>query len=329
MPVSSSVRLTLISTAIVALSACSGGGQFAPSSGATVSLSQGRSLGGSPLAVQARPDTVKDFAFGSDNASGVYEYNRSGQDQAPLQEITDGLKYPYGIWIGDAPSPDLYVADEGNSNVVVFGAPSYTSTTITYQDTGQIPSSVTQCGNYVYAGNLIDNATSYGSATVWKTGKPKPSKVVSNGETWVSAQGIACDPTSGNVYVAFLYSYAGPGGIDEYTPGLGGKPTLLPMSPGYPGGIAVDKKGDIAVTEEFSGTVEFYHPTSSSPFQTVTGFSSPVGVAFEASDSDIWVADQGANKLYRVAVKTSKKLDTITKPGFKALSGAATIPADH
>jgi hypothetical protein len=329
MPVSSSVRMTLITTALVALSACSGGSQLAPSSGANSSLSESRSFGGNALASQARPDTVKDFAFASDNSGGVYEYNRSGQDQAPLETITDGLKYPYGIWIGDSPSPDLYVADEGNSNVVVFGAPSYTTTTITYQDTGQIPSQVTQCGNYVYAGNLLDNATSYGSATVWKTGKPKPSKIVSDGQTWVSVQGIACDPTSGNVYVAFLYSYAGPGGIDEYTPGLGGKPTLLPMSPGYPGGIAVDKKGDIAVTEEFSGTVEFYHPTSSSPFETVKGFSSPVGVAFESSDADIWVADQGANKLYRVAVKTSKVLDTITKPGFKALSGAATIPADH
>jgi sugar lactone lactonase YvrE len=141
--------------------------------------------------------------------------------------------------------------------------------------------------------------------------------------------GIACDPKTGNVYVSFLYSYAGPGGIDEYPAGLAGKATTLPMDPAFPAGIAVDKAGDILVCEAFAGTVEYYHPTVANSFKEVKGFASPSGVALEKSDSYMWVADQQANKLYRVQIKTQKIVDTITKPGYKSLAGVATVPADH
>jgi sugar lactone lactonase YvrE len=61
----------------------------------------------------------------------------------------------------------------------------------------------------------------------------------------------------------------------------------------------------------------------------VKGFASPSGVALEKSDAYMWVADQQANKLYRVQIKTGKIVDTITKPGYKSLAGVATVPADH
>jgi|HubBroStandDraft_6_1064221.scaffolds.fasta_scaffold443127_2 hypothetical protein len=336
MSVRVSTRILLGASALALLSACSGFGQVAPSSAPLPGTPQGASQAfQQPIdSLGVSPDkTPKTLVFGSDNggqsSSGeAYMYNRSGQNQAPLLTYTSGIKFPWGMYIGAAPAPDLFLANEGDANVLVYGAPDYATLKFTYNDPGQIPETVAQCGNYVYAGNVLNTGGTVGSATAWKLGTAKSSKTVSS-VNYQNVTGVACDPTTGDVYVAFLYSYAGPGGIDQYPPGLAGKAKTLGAEVAFPAGIAVDKKGDIAVTEALAGDVELFHPTATTPFQTVTGFESPVAIAFEKSDTIVWVADQGKNSLYRVKLATSAKMDTITKPTFHSLAGAATVPADH
>jgi hypothetical protein len=331
MSIPSSTRALLATATVALLSACSGASQLAPSIGANTAASQSQAASlnaGNTLTADIAASTPKNLVWAADNGGDVYEYNRSGQDQTPLQTLTTGLHFPYGMYIGASPNPDLFISNEGDSNILVYGAPTYTTNTFTYNDAGQLPNSVAQCGNYVYAGNLLDTGGNIGSATAFTLGKAKAIKTVSS-SNYVNVTGIACDPKTGNVYVAFLYSYAGPGGIDQYAPGLAGKATTLPMDPAFPAGITVDKAGDILVCEAFAGTIEYYHPTVADSFKEVKGFSSPAGVALEKSDTYMWVADQQAKKLYRVQIKTGKIVDTITKPGYKSLAGVATVPADH
>jgi hypothetical protein len=322
----------IAATAVALLTACSGGAQLTPSG-----VPGGNALQSfrQPIdALNFSPTTTpKNLVWGSDNGSqssqgAVYMYNRGGQDQAPLLTLTSGIKFPSGLYVGAQPSPDLFVANEGDANLLVYAAADYATLKFTYDDPGQIPETVAQCGDYVYAGNVLNTAGTVGSATAWILGTAKSKKTVSS-SNFQNVTGIACDLTSGVVYVAFLYSYAGPGGIYQYKPGLTGKPVLLPAQVAFPAGIAVDKKGDIAVCEALAGDVEFFHPADATPFQTVTGFESPVGLAFEKPDTIMWVADQGKSALYRVKISTSAKLDTITKPGFNSLSGTTTVPADH
>jgi hypothetical protein len=149
MSIPSSTRALLATATIALLSACSGASQLAPSLGANSAASQsqaGSLNAGNTLTADVSPLTVKDFAFASDNGGDAYVYNRSGQGQAPLDTLTTGLHFPYGMFIGAAPNPDLYISNEGDSNILVYGAPSYTTNTFTYNDSGQLPNSVAQCG---------------------------------------------------------------------------------------------------------------------------------------------------------------------------------------
>jgi hypothetical protein len=323
-------RAILTVSAIVLLVGCAGGSSLSPRAVAP-DAAHARAPGGSSEA-RAEVKTPKKLTFASDDASPttgvVYAYDRAGSDQSPLFGLTDGLEAPAGLYVGSAPHADLYVANEGLASIAVFGAPSYGTQNFSYADPGQLPASVAQCGNFVYAGNVLNTAGTAGSATAWNLGNATATGSVSNAN-YSNVTGVACDEKTGTVYVGFLYSYAGPAGIDAYSPGLSGSATSLAGVPASSScGLTVDQRnGDIVLCD--GGTIDFYDPVKRAVVKEVSGFDVPAQVAFEKSDAIMWVADYGTNALYRVRVSSGARLDVITKPGFTALGGTATVPADH
>ena len=110
--------------------------------------------------------------------------------------------------------------------------------------------------------------------------------------------GLAVD-AKGNLYVNNIGNSQG-GDIAIYAPGKS-KPRTTIKTTGYYG-IAVDSKGDIFATS-VAGSVYGYKPGAKKPFETIGGFTNPVGIAID-SKNNIWVADDTASKVYTIPAGT-------------------------
>ncbi len=92
--------------------------------------------------------------------------------------------------------------------------------------------------------------------------------------------GLAVD-AKGNLYVNNIGNSQG-GDIAIYAPGKS-KPRTTIKTTGYYG-IAVDSKGDIFATS-VAGSVYGYKPGAKKPFETIGGFTNPVGIAIDSKNN--------------------------------------------
>ncbi len=116
-----------------------------------------------------------------------------------------------------------------------------------------------------------------------------------------SPQGLAVD-SKGALYVSNVGSAPA---ITVYSPGAD-KPHLRIPTTGYYG-IAVDSNGDIFGTS-IAGTVVGYRRGKKTPFETIGGFSNPVGIAVDAKNN-VWVSDDSASKVYVITAGTKQVKD--------------------
>ena len=131
------------------------------------------------------------------------------------------------------------------------------------------------------------------------TPNPSAEGSITNGIS--NPQGIAVD-SKGSLYVSNVGSAPA---ITVYSPGKE-KPRLRIPTTGYYG-IAVDSKGDIFGTN-VGGTVVGYRPGKKKPFETIGGFSNPVGIAVDGKNN-VWVSDDSVNKVYVIAAGTKQVKD--------------------
>ena len=137
------------------------------------------------------------------------------------------------------------------------------------------------------------------SVTVYRprsSGNVTPSAIISGDKTMLSRpSGLALD-SAGNLYVSNRGGPAGPGSITVYSAGSSGDvpPTRVigRLLPGgfAPAGIALDKRGDIFVTNAAGGNVEMFPAGSNgsvAPQEVVpgacAGLNGPQGLALDAA----------------------------------------------
>jgi hypothetical protein len=131
------------------------------------------------------------------------------------------------------------------------------------------------------------------------TPNPTAEGTITNGIS--NPQGIAVD-SKGALYVSNVGSAPA---ITVYSPG-NDKPHLRIPTTGYYG-IGVDSKGDI-FGASIAGSVVGYRAGKKTPFETIGGFSNPVGIAVDGKDN-VWVSDDSANKVYVIAAGTKQVKD--------------------
>jgi DNA-binding beta-propeller fold protein YncE len=267
-------------------------------------------------------------------AVSVFVYPSLGKstgllNEAPIATISGvatDLSYPQGIAV-DSTSGNIYVADSGAARVFVY--PSLVSSGTgtlheapieTIRGTLDAPLGIAldSSGNiYVadnYAGNvyvyppLSPTCTSASPCTITAA----PMDTISGTPTLLSSpEGLAVDPTSGNIYVAdngatsvFVYPALGGSGWSggTYSAGpidnISGAATELHS----PRGLALDStSGNIYVADDGTSNVFVYAegstgniPPSSASISTTmtTDLKYPQGIALDAS-GNIYVADQG------------------------------------
>ena len=276
-----------------------------------ISLLSGCSSGSAPAASPALPPihpvsqlrTMSSFyncpAHGSlkyvsdynNNVIDVYSGNFKGQ--APCGALTSHVSSPWGMSV-DAATHDLYVANDGHHNVLVFHR-GQTTPYDTYTDpSGQDPVDVALSPDgTVIASNLVrEDLKEDGSLSTWIAG-PNGGSFVGNfamptggvGQFLaISGDGtVFFDKLIGTTFEGSIYSVSCPNGSC-------GAQTELNASFAGPGGLSIDSSGDLRVVEGGAGLADTFElPRLHAKSFPVTGV--PAGIAINEFEHHWFMAD--------------------------------------
>jgi len=284
--------------AIAFLAGCSGGSAIAPKP----VLPQG---GDSFFSTRIGQHYVSHYScpatgpikYVSENANNVVDvFVGKFAGQAPCGQITSGLLSPWGLYV-KANTHDLYVANEGGSDILVFHrgqmAPynTYTDPTLQY------PTDVTVAKDgTVIASNIMGYPESSGSLSTW-IGGPNGGKFVGNfpmtnsfrgGYVTVQKNGtVFFDDIDLSTNDVALWSVSCPSGA------CGAQTKVAALSHDTPGGLGSDATDDLIVIESslknhgIADTFELPNPKPKTfPLQGTTW-----GMAINDLDNHLFVTD--------------------------------------
>jgi hypothetical protein len=242
----------------------------------------------------ADPDAAKKAAVivSDSGTNDVYVYTTAGK----LTATITGFNEPQGMG-GDA-AGDVYVADTGNSNILVYPN-TYKKVKATLTDPGQYPVGVdVSVAGVVGVTNIISTSDGAGSVSFYAKGATSPCVTVAN-SNWGRVYFGAFDK-AGNFYIDGESS----GGAVLAGVVKGGCKakaiTTLTTSNAisFPGGVAVSPTGKIVIDDQSGAAIYTYNPPVKNSLGTptttpLTGVSDPVTFAFTKTATDLWTADAG------------------------------------
>ena len=205
--------------------------------------------------------------------------------------ISDGISSPDGDWIDSA--GNLYVANYAGGPVNKYDHRG--NLTTTYSDRLRNPVDMTTDAS----GNLYVAEYSTDMVYMFQNGSTTASKWCNTG---IENEGVAVD-SKGNVYVSGATSISS-GEIIEYPAGsFGGacSSTALISTLGFPGGIELDRKGDLVVCDQSVG-IDVIQP----PYNTISGTITIPGArdyfhaALTARNDRLFVSDPLSTAVYVV-----------------------------
>ena len=245
----------------------------------------------------------------------IYCIKRGRTNQAPIGEITDGIKGPEGA-VTDAKG-NLYVTNTGAGTVTEY-ASGTTTVSFTYSAELSDPAGVAvDASQNVYVTNLGS-----GSVTVFPQKSNSPSLTISGIPYPID---VALD-SAGNAYVTSFTSSFSSGEILEYAPGST-QGTNLGIATKTPGGISLDESADIVTADQRLPGVLVFPPGMTSPSKTFAqNMNDPVPVRFNHSESQVFVGDSIENDVEVYSYPSGTLVDTITD-GIDGPEGVALDPA--
>jgi hypothetical protein len=249
------------------------------------------------------------------NYVSIYCVTGKRQNQAPIGEITDGINGPEGA-ITDSKG-NLYVTNTGANSVTEYAAGT-TSPSFTYSQGLSSPAGVAvDAKQNVYVSNLGS-----GAVTVFAQGVNTPSAQLTGIPFPID---VALD-AKGNLYVTSYTTSFSNGIILEYAAGST-QGTNLGMTVGGPGGIALDKSGDIVTADQRLPGVLVFPPGKTVASKTFAQtMNDPISVRFNRAESRVFVGDSIENDVNVYSYPAGTLVDTITD-GVDGPEGVALYPA--
>jgi|ERR1700722_4227723 hypothetical protein len=249
----------------------------------------------------------KSLIFVSDAADGVINiYPQAGTNQKMVGQIT-GLTQPQGITTDS--KGNLYVANTNSSNVLVYAPPYTGAPKMTISDSKEFPADVAVSSAGVVAITNICNAPkcrlNTGNVVLYAKGSTKSCATVSDSSFNFTRVMFAEFDSNGVLYIDGL------NGGYQTSFGLvtGGCSATSITNLGYvytvsfPGGIQIDKAGDIAFCDQVNQVVDTFAPPVNSAFGSpvsttpLSGSTFPLSIAILASGTNLYAADPGGSGL--------------------------------
>ncbi len=309
LPFAASSFVVLLAIAAPLLSACSGASSTPPLSSSSLQSSPDFAR-----APRAKKNCKSRLYVSSYKLDYVAIYCTKGTNQAPIGKITDGIDGPEGAAV-DAKG-NLYVTNTSNNTVTEY-APGGTKPSFTYSADLNYPAGVAVDGQQnVYVTNLTP-----GSLVVFAQGSNTPSEDLTG---LMYPIDVALD-ASGDAYVTVYTAGYGNGNVIRYKAGST-KAKNLGIVTDAPGGITLDKSGDIVTADQRLPGVLVFPPGKTSPSETfATNALDPDPVALDRSELQAYVGDAVGNAVYVYDYSSGKLVDTITD-GVDGPNGLALYP---
>jgi sugar lactone lactonase YvrE len=242
-------------------------------------------------------------------------YCANGQNQVPIGQITSGIDGPEGD-ATDAQG-NLYVTNT-DANTVTEYAPGTLTPSFTYTSGLSAPAGVTVDGK----GNVYVSSISSGAVEVFTQ---QTNSVTLTLTGFTLPIDVALDK-SNNVYVTTYNSSFSGGEIIEFPPGST-QGTNLGITTKGPGGIELDRRGDIVTADQTLPGVLVFPPGKTSPSHTFgQNMLDPDPVRLSRSDQRVYVGDAVGNAVYVYSHPGGALVDTITD-GIDGPNGLALDPA--
>ena len=343
-------QLLSAAAAIALLTACSGGSAIAPKTAppqAGARFLRGRvPLAISPLAqleFSARIGTRTshhNFIPYSCPAKGpikyvsdtpgtiIYIYTGKFAGQAPCGQITSGLLEPQGLYVKTS-THDLYVANTGYFNVLVFHRGQTTAYNAYTDPTGQYPVDVTMAHDgTVIASNIISQVGGNGGSISTWIGGPNGGTFVGNFPMTNDMEGLYITVQKNgtvyyndidNSYLGALWSLSCPAGA------CGAQTQVAGVSFGFPGGMGSDETDDLLAVDQTGFTADTFELPNPKP-STFPLIDGPVGMAINQLDHH-WITTHSFNCTAAEYIYPSGKLvGTVPSPACGILEGVAIDP---
>ncbi|HEY1868951.1 MAG TPA: hypothetical protein VGG70_11705 [Candidatus Cybelea sp.] len=241
-------------------------------------------------------------------------YCTKGHNQAPIGKITDGISGPEGASVDR--KGNLYVANTSAGTVTEY-APGKTTRSFSYSQGLGDPAGVAIDAKQ----NVYITCLSPPSLAVFAQKSNTPKLKITNLTFPID---VALDP-AGDVYVTTYNANFSSGEIIEYAPGstLGTNRGIVTKEPG---GIVLDKAGDIVTADQGLPGVLVFPPGKTQPSETFAQNTiDPDPVRLSRSEKQVYVGDAVGNAVYVYAYPSGKLVDTITD-GVDGPNGLAVDP---
>jgi sugar lactone lactonase YvrE len=241
-------------------------------------------------------------------------YCTKGHNQAPIGQITDGIGGPEGA--NTDRRGNLYVTNT-NANTVTEYARGSTTPSFTYSSGLASPAGVAVDGKQ----NVYVSSLSPASIEVFPQNVNSPTLKIATVPYPID---LALDAAA-NLYVTSYTPNFANGEIIEYPPGSS-KGTTLGIVTDAPGGITLDKAGDIVTADQRLPGVLVFPPGATKPSKTFAQNTlDPDPVRFSRSEQRVYVGDAVGNAVYVYAYPSGALVDTITD-GIDGPNGLALDP---
>jgi DNA-binding beta-propeller fold protein YncE len=243
--------------------------------------------------------------------------------QAPCGVITSGISRPRGIYVSRS-THDLYVAQEGAPNILVFHRGETTAYNIYTDPTLEIPRDVTVAND----GTVIVSNSLGPTISTW-IGGPNGGTFVGNFQmTNAQLGGYITVDKNGTVYYddfdngggGAIWSLSCPAGA------CGPQTRVAGVTLGGPGGMAIDDTGDLIVLDVRADTTDTFELPNPMPRIIHLRGVNPFGLAINKLDHHVYVADPSANNAQEYLYPDGKLVGTVKYTGRGDFWGIAVDP---
>lgn len=241
--------------------------------------------------------------FVSDAANGVIDiYPLAGKNQQMVGQIT-GLTQPQGITTDK--NGNLYVANTNSSNVLVYAPPYTGAPKRTISDPNEFPADVAVSSTGMVAITNICNAPhcrlNTGNVKIYAKGSTKSCATVSDTDFNFTRVMFAEFDKNGDLYIDGMNGgYQASFGLVTggcHATSIENIASIYTVA--FPGGIQIDKAGNIAFCDQGRQQVATFNPPENGAFGNpvsttpLTGSIAAISIAILASDLNLYAADAG------------------------------------